>query len=117
MDAFDALPSSNGLFSELFVPPAEPASLSTIQDVPEIALYRSIFERGIYDLFYHSKVDPGGAAKIRRDSKNWIMSNRTDDIMCFISLCDLFLIDPENLRKRLITMVEEGLVIKQREDQ
>lgn len=112
----NAFAANRDLFSELSVTPSEKASLNTIRDVPEITLFSSILTQGIYDLFYHNNADPGAAAKIRRDTKNWMLSNNTDSIVCFVSLCDLFLIDPDNLRQKLLSMISKGLVLQQRDN-
>ena len=117
MDAIDALAAEHALFSELFVIPSEQVSLRTLKHVPEIALCRATLERGIEDLFFVSKVDPGGAAKIRRDAKQWMMANHHDDPMSFVSLCDLFHFDIACLRNGLLNLLSKGINLTiQKED-
>lgn len=97
----DALVAEHSLFSELFVPAIEKVSFASLKDVPEIALFRSVLTQGIEDLFYQNSVDPGGAAKIRREAKKWMMSDCSNDPLSFVSLCDMFLLDVSYLRSGL----------------
>ncbi len=113
MDAIDALVGNHALFTEHFVVAPERA----IPDVPEIALLRSVLERGIEDLFYTSKVDPGTAAKIRRDAKKWILANDYEDAVSFVTICDVFNLDIRHLRNRLLDMMSKGeFLVIERED-
>ena len=111
MDAMDALAANHGLFSECFVVPSEQASLGTMK-VPEVSLFRAMLERGVEDLFFQSANDPGGAAKIRRDTKKWLMSDNTEDVFAFITLCDMFHIDGKHFRQGLLNLLSKGLTLK-----
>lgn len=110
--AVDALAAEHALFSELFVPSIERTSFGSLKDVPEIALFRSVLEQGIDDLFYRNSVDPGAAAKIRYEAKKWMMSDCSDDPLSFVCLCDMFLLDISYLRNGLNKLIVSNASFK-----
>jgi len=80
----------------------KPSEIDQSNYQPELNLWAAVFGRALDELNYKGKKPIELIAK--RQAKTWFKSDRDNGLGSFVSLCHLFNIDKEKVRKRLITI-------------
>lgn len=107
-----AVVSVQGMLSEVFELPPSPKTVGEIQEVPEISLLFEALRDGIDKLFFTSAADPKMAKLIRADSRTWLMSNDRTYLFSFVTLCEIFSLDANKIRRELRHIIDTGKGIK-----
>lgn len=86
-------------FFECFCPREELVALSLRDEYPQFKLYLAVLEEAFDALTVQSRKEPAAAARCRREALAWFDSASRASTFTFVSVCELFDFNIEQLRR------------------